>query len=613
MRRSIFSILLLLLTFTSMLFAEEKEAPLFQDPRDGSFYKTTIIGKQRWMAENLHFKTKNAYCYGDREGNCNIYGNMYTWTDAMKLKKKFQVTLYKDGNIQGICPDGWHVPTNDDWKVLRNYAGNMSSYDGPATSLKSTSYWERDDKSLPGADEFGFNALPGGERDFLGAYAGLGDYGIFWSSTQYGFDGAYIWEMNYDNSKVNDRFDGKDLAFSLRCIEDKTYKIQVKNTIAEKKTTIPVDTVKHYSTVVIGTQVWMSKNMDDEAEGSSCYEEKTRNCKNFGRLYSWETANKICPEGFHLPTDNDWQKLIDYSKNINGNDSVAKSLMAKNAWWIADTISTGTDDFSFKALPAGYQKDSASFALLGSATRFWAASQDSTAHNFWQLQLSSATFAKDNATASEKLSVRCIMNPPDEDELEQLRLDSLDAYYTLTDSRDAQVYKTLQIGTQTWMKENLRYKAEDSYCYENNDSFCNTNGRLYGAKSIAANICPEGYHVPTNEDWETLKKFVKENNSSASEASPLKAIESWTSRKNIPAGADHFGFSALASGFRYGDGSFMEAGCSANFWSATPSEEGSAFYWNLLCTNDEFIQNEDFEESYFSIRCLKDAEKTKKK
>jgi len=104
---------------------------------------------------------------------------------------------------------------------------------------------------------------------------------------------------------------------------------------------------KAYKTVKIGDQTWMAENLNYDAEGSECYDNDTANSEKYGRLYDWETAVAACPDGWRLPTNEEWQKLVDFA----GGDGVAGGkLKAESGWAYSDN---GTDDYGFSALPGG--------------------------------------------------------------------------------------------------------------------------------------------------------------------------------------------------------------------------------------------------------------------
>lgn len=125
-----------------------------KDPRDNQNYNVTMIGRQVWMAENLNYK-ENRHCRGDTVSNCDVYGGLYSWAAAMGVSLEYDTTWLRSLAIDaGICPEGWHIPTETDWNILFNYiyAMNLSR----TTTLMARTGW----KSSLGEDLFGFAALP---------------------------------------------------------------------------------------------------------------------------------------------------------------------------------------------------------------------------------------------------------------------------------------------------------------------------------------------------------------------------------------------------------------------------------------------------------------------
>jgi uncharacterized protein (TIGR02145 family) len=168
---------------------------------------------------------------------------------------------------------------------------------------------------------------------------------------------------------------------------------------------------------------------------------------------------------------------------------------------------------------------------------------------------------------------------------------------SLTDSRDKQKYRTVKIGNQTWMAENLNYNASgSSKCYNNQDSYCVTYGRLYdlGAAMVA---CPTGWHLPSDAEWNTL------GNSVGGTSSHLKATNGWNSNGN---GLDTYGFSALPGGHGNSDGYFNYVGRYGHWWSST--ENGSDLAYNRsMYYNNEDVDRDCIDKGYvFSVRCLQD-------
>lgn len=213
-------------------------------------------------------------------------------------------------------------------------------------------------------------------------------------------------------------------------------------------------------------------------------------------------------------------------------------------------------------------------------------------------------------------------------------------YGSLTDSRDGQTYKTVTIGTQTWMAENLNYaytgvpynnfgytSDSTSWCYNDDSSNCAKYGRLYtwaaamdsvgtwttngkgcgyGSKcsptGIIRGICPEGWHLPDTTEWNTLFSAV---GGEYIVGRVLKSQTVWTAYDGIT-NEDSFGFSALPSGYRNYDGYYDYEGNYAYFWSSTEYGSNLAYVMSLYYLDDYAHlsnRNKDFGRS---VRCLKD-------
>jgi len=128
---------------------------------------------------------------------------------------------------------------------------------------------------------------------------------------------------------------------------------------------------KTYKTIKIGEQVWMAENLAYNAEGSKCYDNNEENGKKYGRLYDWDTAMQACPPGWHLPSDEEWQTLLDFVGDVGvgfGGMIAGKKLKSKNGW---NENGNGTDDFGFTALPGGSGNDFDEFYGVGSEGNWW--------------------------------------------------------------------------------------------------------------------------------------------------------------------------------------------------------------------------------------------------
>ena len=181
-------------------------------------------------------------------------------------------------------------------------------------------------------------------------------------------------------------------------------------------------------------------------------------------------------------------------------------------------------------------------------------------------------------------------------------------YGSMTDRRDNQTYKTVKIGDQTWMAENMNYADSTktpgmqprSLCYNNKAENCALAGRLYTWEA-ANDACPEGWHLPTQTEWNTL--FTEVGGQSIA-GKILKSQTGWGSDGN---GTDGVGFSVLPAGDRVNYGEFYNIGLRAIFWSATESSVDRAY--NVCLSNDgEDVRQESFpyKNNWFSVRCVKE-------
>ena len=194
--------------------------PIFEystliDDRDNRTYKTIVIGKQTWMAENLNFETNNSFCYRDSAKYCELYGRYYMWAAAMDSAGIFSANGKNCGlgrtcssiyPVRGICPEGWHLPTETEWKTLDSTMGS-SPY-----VMQAMGY-----KNWPDAlDAYGFSALPVGYR--RGGYNDVGEGARFWSATEGSKYDAHGWFLSTGSAYIVNNY--KYYGFSVRCLQD---------------------------------------------------------------------------------------------------------------------------------------------------------------------------------------------------------------------------------------------------------------------------------------------------------------------------------------------------------------------------------------------------------
>jgi uncharacterized protein (TIGR02145 family) len=171
----------------------------FTDPRDGKEYKTVKIGSQTWMAENLNYNANSSKCYDNNSGNCAKYGRLYDWNTA-----------------KSVCPSGWHLPSEGEYKTLDKAVGGE---DVAGKKLKAKSGWNNNGN---GTDEFGFSALPGGNGSSVGSFSNVGNRGRWWSASEgeRNSDYACYRYMNYNDDGTLWLYYFKSNLQSVRCIKD---------------------------------------------------------------------------------------------------------------------------------------------------------------------------------------------------------------------------------------------------------------------------------------------------------------------------------------------------------------------------------------------------------
>jgi uncharacterized protein (TIGR02145 family) len=164
---------------------------------------------------------------------------------------------------------------------------------------------------------------------------------------------------------------------------------------------------KVYKTVEIGGQVWMAENLNFDCPKSKCYANNPKNAKKYGRLYDWETAMKICPPGWHLPSKEEWDKLIEA---VGDPKTAGTNLKATSGWDDDEGKSgNGTDNYGFSAQPGGYGDSGGSFYFVGDLGYWWNSSEyDSDQAYFRSMFYNNSNASWDFYNKSHLFSVRCI-------------------------------------------------------------------------------------------------------------------------------------------------------------------------------------------------------------
>jgi uncharacterized protein (TIGR02145 family)/uncharacterized repeat protein (TIGR02543 family) len=203
--------------WNAVIIVPEPIVTTFKDTHDGKEYKKVTIGNQTWMAENLnyddHIMTSDV-CYNKDTSNCAKYGRLYDWATAMGGRSS---SSSNPSGVQGVCPAGWHLPSDAEWTELTEYVGGASK---AGTKLKSSTGWTSSSSVPVGTNEYGFSALPGGYGSSGGSFDYAGNYGFWWSATEDNAYGAWRRDMIYIIEYVNGYGSSKTDLFSVRCVEN---------------------------------------------------------------------------------------------------------------------------------------------------------------------------------------------------------------------------------------------------------------------------------------------------------------------------------------------------------------------------------------------------------
>ncbi len=400
------------------------------DPRDNKEYKTIKIGNQTWMAENLNYYDKEnpslkskSWCQGKPNGDhdangenaatCDVTGRLYSWVAAIDSAKLYTDKSLDCGmdkscilpvTVQGICPDGWHLPDTTEWRTLFNAAGGQSA---AGKHLKSQTGWISKGN---GTDTFGFSALPAGRwfTDLMPTdrykLSDVGEKAFFWTSTKAKEEeGAHYILLN-SSGEIDWYIIKWDWGYPVRCLKDDSSSFIPH---VEPCKTEDADNCKHgtltdsrdgqtYKTVVIGTQTWMAENLNLETANSYCFKDVDSNCTKFGRLYTWASAmdsagtwstnskncgyrktcsqtypvQGVCPTGWHIPTFFEWRILF----TAIGSASTASKKLKSTSGWLDNN--NGTDDYAFSALTTGYKTNNGYYQFIDSDASFWSSTED---------------------------------------------------------------------------------------------------------------------------------------------------------------------------------------------------------------------------------------------
>lgn len=541
---------------------------------DGNTYNTVKLGNQCWMKENLRTTrysngtnialgrststtTALRYYPNGNSSNVSTYGYLYNWKAVMGNSLSSSAN---PSGVQGICPTGWHVPSDTEWTQLTDYVSSQSQNvcggdnRNIAKTFASTLGWYSSTETCavgnnPSANNAsGFSAFPAGSYDSDYGYF-FGDEAYFWSTTENNDNYAYLIGLYYADAYVNRGYTNKYYIFSVRCIRGE-----------EQAINPPVVTTNTVNNITTTSCV---------CGGNVSYD---------GGLPV--TARGVCWSTSHNPT-------ISHSHT---------------------TIGSGTDNFT-----------STITGLNSNTTYFVRAYATNSGGTSYGNEISFTTLSGENTYQS------CPGNA------------------TLSDY-DGNIYNTVMIGTQCWMKENLRTthyadgtgitrcnsnSNQSAFYSSDENSNINIYGYLYNWNAVmheasssnnnpsgVQGICPNGWHVPSIVEWVNLGNYVRSqaqylcNNNSEKIAKALASTMGWISSTttcdagNIPTTNNATGFSAFPVGyFNNGNNSL---GLETNFWSATEGGSDAAYKYGISYNNGDVSFSYGNKYEGHPVRCLRD-------
>ena len=399
------------------------------DERDGNVYKTVEINGVRWMAQNLdleyHLSVSESFCYKNDPKNCALYGHLYQWSAAIDSAGIYSddakgcgdgvKTCSMKGYVRGICPEGWHLPTSDEYKLLFNITEK---------NLGAKNAWP---EGVESTDSLGFSLLPNGEYSF--GYQDIDTAAYLWTSSELSSNEyrAFSAQSRRAESYTNDM--SRSGFCAVRCVEnDKDLIDSLDAAKAALKTGSFVDARdgQTYTTVVIGSKTWMSQslnyNYNEGSALSACYSDDPT-CKKYARKYNWMAAidsaglfsrggvgcssteicgitgavRGVCPEGWHLPTKAELKALYNFFSDMPSIFSYQQRGLH------------GVDLFEWNGFGSAYDVPLDNFGNLQNIN-FWSSEDGYETAIGVTLSLYSSNNRFEGHSKNGKLHVRCVMD-----------------------------------------------------------------------------------------------------------------------------------------------------------------------------------------------------------
>ncbi len=198
--------------YSGSTISEMVETGTFIDERDDQEYGWTKIGDQIWLAKNLNYALDDgSSCYNDSLENCETFGRLYTWTAAMNGETS---SVLKPSGVQGVCPDGWHFPSEGEWREFVVLIDGMAH---GGAKLKTNGMWS----GFSGNNEFRFNAKPSGYKHSNGTFYAVNESATWWTATANGsvLESKIFGLSSHDNDFTWGNIEQTD-RYAVRCVKN---------------------------------------------------------------------------------------------------------------------------------------------------------------------------------------------------------------------------------------------------------------------------------------------------------------------------------------------------------------------------------------------------------
>jgi uncharacterized protein (TIGR02145 family) len=597
----------------------------FLDCTDGDSYTYPVvqIGSQVWMAENLkttHFSNgkeirlsepnvedtlSNFSYYNDSTEFADIYGLFYNW--------------YAIADSNGICPAGWHIPTDAEWNILRD---GLEGWREAGGKIKETGTLLWNANNTEAVNSSGFSARPGGFRNPDGLSEGLGEKGQWWSSTPFEQDSAIGYVTDYNSAELNTLQISKQAGFSARCISGtpglptvqtgSVYPVEL--ITATSGGTVSSDGGAYIRTRGVCWGIEPLPSIDGahstDSSGTGSFKSRIENLQ-AGVTYHVR-AYATNAVGIAYGADSTFTTLSEPVPPVIRNGKV--SIKNSNTVLVtAEVVSDGGDPISARgvvwSLTTNPKVDLVTKTDEPGTTGAFSSLITGLSKSVKYYLRTYATNSKGTSYGPET-TISIVIDEPG----------------PLVTDVDGNHYQTVYIGDQLWMAENLKTRhfndgssmpsdalssaawlllTTPALCYYDNDELNNKNiyGPLYNWYAVAdeRELCPTGWHIPSNDEWEVLREYLGGESFAGGKMKDI--VSGLWSPPNT--GADNSsGFTALPGGDR-DDGAFGSIHDGTGWWSSTEVNEEDAWSHYLYYSSQSFFPSPDGKVSGCSIRCMK--------